>query len=129
MTGDIVKTILLDNGLRLEIRDHSRPIAGGRFFVQMEALIEVPVQQYHGLLSSSGPDRPSLEKIRSVLGERAVFRQQKDRNFISEDQREAVFETMKSDFLKTNLSYLSHNNFPARFLLREYRKALPPSAG
>jgi len=43
----LIKTIVLGNGLILEIYDQSREIAGDRWLVKMAAKINIPIDPLH----------------------------------------------------------------------------------
>ncbi|SCY83554.1 hypothetical protein [Desulfoluna spongiiphila] len=107
MTKNCVKSIKLDNGLTLTLEDISRRISEDAFVVKALFSIEFKVTEadaaYAGL---------SLPEVIKVLGsETARFEKLLERNFISEDQKEQVFEEVSSSFLATGLTYLSHPSF------------------
>ncbi|QJA05906.1 hypothetical protein FVE67_03435 [Thermosulfurimonas marina] len=110
--GECVEIRELPNGLRLEIWDYSRRLAGDRWLVGL--LIQIPI-------------RPSREHFSSPeLYERFVreeglfyYRYRKERHFVDEREREAVFFSLKENFLRAALDYLSHPEFAERFLATE----------
>jgi hypothetical protein len=114
----------LDNGLVLEMYDRSRPVAGDRWMVGFGARIEVVVKP--GLLSDLATSNLSFEDLRRVVGEKAVYRYEKVRNFIDAEQKADVFRALKENFLKTNLVYLSSVQFPRKLILRNYFDAQHP---
>ena len=43
MNEKLIKTIVLGNGLIIEIYDHSRKVAGDRWLVKMVAKVDIPI--------------------------------------------------------------------------------------
>ncbi len=116
--GRLIEQIQLDNGLVLDMYDRSRPVAGDRWMVGFAARIEVLVKPE--LLSDLATSNLSFEELRRVVGEKAVYRYEKVRNFIDAKQKDAVFSGLKRHFLETNLGYLSSAQFPRKLILRKY---------
>jgi hypothetical protein len=48
MNDKLIKTIVLGNGLILEIYDHSRKIAGDRWLVKMVSKVDIPIDYPEG---------------------------------------------------------------------------------
>jgi hypothetical protein len=121
MEGKRIDTIKLKNGLVLELLDHSRRIAGDRWLIYFEALIEVEVkpEYFQGQNALSIP----FEEIRTAVGEKVIFRHEKIRNFVPETEKDDVFKELKERFLSTSLGYLSSPMFPSRLILRKYQNA------
>jgi len=113
MEDRIVKRLELDNGLVLKIADESKKLAGDRWVVRCTARIDVPADCVKG---------PDAEKIRTALGDTVCFEQKRERNFIAEEEKDAVFASLSTFFLDTSLSYLAHPEFGTRFVLKKYRE-------
>jgi hypothetical protein len=121
MEGKLIGEIRLENGLTLEMFDHSRHVAGDVWLVSFEARVEVKIKpEYFVGDSKTGI---SLEDVRALLGEKATYRYAKERNFVAETEREAVLKGLKERFLDTSLSYVSSPEFPGRLVHREYKEA------
>lgn len=121
MEGKLIEKIRLENGLTLEMFDHSRHVAGNRWLVSFGARVEVKVKpEYFVGDSKTGI---SIEDVRALLGEKAAYRYTKDRNFIAETEREAVLKDLKERFLDTNLGYVSSPEFPRRLVHRKYKES------
>jgi hypothetical protein len=103
---------ILSNGLRLEIRDESRKVAGDRWRVSLRALVSVPLPAD----PPEGISRETLELLRREVGETVFFHQVETRNFIAEKDTSRVLENLKKTFLENSLAYLSHPCFAGRFL-------------
>ena len=116
----MVDTIKLENGLTLELLDRSRPIAGDRWFVSFVARIQVRVEL--GFFAGAENPHVPFEDVLSAVGEKTVYRHEKVRNFIGENEKDEVFNGLKEHFLSASLGYLSRPEFPGRLILREYRR-------
>jgi len=117
-----IDKIALDNGLILELYDHSRRVAGDRWQVSFVARLEVELKRefFEG---SRKPD-VSFEEIREAVGDKAHYHHEKTRNFIAESEKDEVFKGLKERFLDANLVYLSSPGFPLKLILRQYRERL-----
>lgn len=115
----LMKTIDLENGLKLELYDNSRKIAGDRWRVAFVARIKL-------LLGDLNFNRNggfiSQDQMLKSLGARLCFEQKRERNFIDEKEKDAVLRDLVDSFLSNSQSYLSHPNFPKRYVLKEYKK-------
>lgn len=111
--GQLVESITLENGLVLEIWDYSRRLAGDRWLVGMLAqiVVEAPREAF------------SREEFYEVFLEeeegRVYYRHRKERTFVDEREREAIFEQLKRRFLEAALGYLSHPSFRERLIAAE----------
>jgi hypothetical protein len=77
MEGKLIGEIMLENGLTLEMFDHSRHVAGDIWLVSFEARVEVKVKpEYFVGDSKTGI---SLEDVRALLGEKATYQYTKDK--------------------------------------------------
>jgi hypothetical protein len=116
-----VHSIQLANGLRLALFDRSIQIAGDRYRIMVEAAIEIPVSlKWWG--DTSPPRTPSIEEIRATLGDPVIFRVRRERNFIDQNEKSAVFQNL-CDVLLASANYYAHPRFPARFLLKSYAQS------
>jgi len=121
MEGKLIGEVRLENGLTLEMFDHSRHVAVDRWLVSFEARIEVKVKpEYFVGDSKTGI---SLEDVRSLLGEKVTYRYTKERNCVAETEREAVLKGLKERFLDTSLGYLSSPEFSGRLVHGKYKEA------
>ena len=120
----LVERMRLDNGLVLEMYDRSRPVAGDRWMIVFAARIEVAVKPE--LFPNITTPDPSFEDLRRVVGDKAVYRYEKVRNFIDAKHKDEVLKALKEHFLRTSLGYLSSTQFPQKLLLRAYIDAQHP---
>jgi len=118
MSRELIETIILPNGLTLEIWDYSRSIAADtdkvELFVRTAILLD----------PSFFPDRSQYETTRKHLGESIPFEYRNERTFVATAQREGVFRQFVDTFKKDTLPYLSKPDFPRRFALSRYRDIL-----
>ncbi len=117
MEEKVVKRIKLENGLELKICDESRKIIGDRCLVKCAALIDIPT----GCIPK---DQPETGDIHALLGDSVRFELRRERNFISEEEKEEVFAALCDFFLDTSLSYLSHPEFAEKYVWKKYREAV-----
>ncbi|MCG6881895.1 MAG: hypothetical protein LJE96_22455 [Deltaproteobacteria bacterium] len=120
MEQTLMKTMYLNNGLKLEIYDISRKLAGDRWYVGMIVRIDIPLTNLRStnqLLSNY-----SVEEIRDAVGEIVRFQEKRERHYIDEREKDAMLLDMMDSFVKTTLSYLSHADFPGKYVLKEFKE-------
>lgn len=120
MKLQLIKTIDLENGMKLNIFDGSRKLAGDRWLVTMIARIEIPVSEV--LIQDRQQSKESVDEIIKVLGEKVLFEQKRERIFVNETEKEITFEEVCDIFLNSTLTYLSNKKFPQRYVLKKYRE-------
>ncbi len=117
-SGNIIGSHRLDNGLELNFVDRSKQIATDRWYVSVTVQVEIPVEKkWFDRQIFSDID---FEGIRRELGDVVRFEQKKDRNFISASQKDRLIEDICEMTLKTTKRYLESENFPAKFILKQY---------
>jgi len=94
-------------------------VAGDRWQVSLIARTEITVT---GLLTNDD-ERSSadIDEIEKALGERVTFEQKRERNFIDEARKDEMFEELCASLSDSSLSYVSHPDFPKRFVIKEYK--------
>jgi hypothetical protein len=118
----LIRTVDLKNGLRLEIIDSSRYVAGDRWQVILTTRIKIPVNKL-----SDGDDPQAainMDDIMSSLGESVQFEQKRERNFIDANQKDEILNNLIESFSASSLDYVSNPDFPKRCILRQYRDYL-----
>lgn len=115
MEERLIETKTLANGLELSIYDASRKIAGDRWYVAMVARVAVPV---------CGVDTVPVGEARQALGDTVVFEQRRERNFIDDNERDAVFGDLCRIFSDGTGAYVAHADFPARFIKKKLAECL-----
>lgn len=108
----------LPNGLRLELWDESRKVAGDRWYVGVRAVAAVALPRE----TPEGISPEVLRILKREVGEYIYCQFLEERNFIAEQEVLTILDELKEVFLKNTLSYLSHPDFPRRFLIRKTRE-------
>jgi len=117
MKKKLIKTIKLDNGQVLKLFDASRRVAADRWFLSVIAEMDIAVGE--SVLGTS-KDRPLIEDFKKGLGERVTFTQKRERIFIAENSKDKVFGELCDTFLNSCLNYLSHPDFPRKYIMKKY---------
>jgi hypothetical protein len=106
----------LDNGLTLELWDYSRPVAGDRWYVVLEARIVIPVRA-----DTLPPElQPQAPQVLAALGNELIFSQRDVRNFIADAELAHLRQAMQERLLALAPGYFGHANFAARFIRKTY---------
>lgn len=119
MEDNFVKAMELKNNLQLKIYDKSKKMAGDRWLVSLLAQIKIPVDATVKLLPD--PDC-GKEEITKLLGNEVLFEQKRERFFIDESKKESVFTEICDHFLKSTINYLSHPDFPGKYVKIKFRE-------
>ena len=109
----MLEKIDLGNGLILEIWDYSRKLAGDRWLVGF--LAQVGVRPRKEDFSSSEYYEQFLAKTDGYL----YYRYQKERTFVPETEVPKIFQSLRENFLKAVLPYLTKSNFKERLIQTE----------
>ncbi len=108
---EIIKEFELPNGLLLKLYDCSRRVAGDRWYVSLLARIPVAVSEE----DFQGQEEAAAELFREFVEKEGnaevIFELKKERNFIDEKEREAVFGKMLKDLEGHVFNYFSHPSF------------------
>jgi hypothetical protein len=106
----------LANGLTLELWDHSRPLVGERWFVRLEARIIIPV----GAETLPPELKPQTALVVEALGEKIIFSQTEERNFIAAVDAPDLLQEMQDRVLALAPGYFGHADFGARFIRKKF---------
>ncbi len=117
-----IKTIELSNGLKLDFFDISRKLAGDRWYVGVIAQIDIPLIDSY--LSNQHLSHYSVEEIRNALGKSVRFQQKRERHYIDEREKNDLLNGLMDSFIKRTLNYLSHPDFPGKYVLKEFKADL-----
>jgi len=118
MDKRLIQSMDLNNHQVLKIYDASRKITGGRWFITMISEIEITVDET--AFAGCEGSLPDISDIRNALGVTVTFEQKRERVFIDEKEKDRVLKEVCDFFLDSSLSYLSHADFPGKFILRQY---------
>ncbi len=106
----------LPNGLTLELWDHSRPVAGDRWFVSLAARIVIPVRP-----ETLPPElQPQAEEVIEALGGELIFSRREERNFIASSEAPALLQDMQERILAQAPAYFGHAEFASRLIRRKF---------
>jgi hypothetical protein len=106
----------LDNGLTLEFWDHSRPVAGDRWYVLLETRVTIPVRD-----DTLPPDlKAQASQLVETLGEEITFSQREEHNFIAASEVPGLLKDMQDRILTLAPGYFGHADFAARFIRRKF---------
>lgn len=121
MNQQLIKTIELENRLTLNLYDESVKMIGDRWIVTLTARIKVAVDK--ALTPKNRLSLPSKDEITKMLGKEVVFEQKSNRIFVDKDAKTSVLQELADTFLENTLPYLSHADFPQRFLAKKIKEA------
>ncbi len=106
----------LPNGLTLELWDHSRPVAGDRWYTVLSTRIAIPVRA-----DSLPPDlKPLADEVVRALGAEIIFSRKEDRNFIAASAHPSLLKDMQDRILQLAPGYFGHEDFAAKFIRKTY---------
>ena len=90
MKEKLIKTIDLENGMKLNFYDGSRKLAGDRWLVSLIIRMEIPVTEVS--MNEGSESTKSVDEIKNVLGEKILFEQKRERIFVNETEKQAAIE-------------------------------------
>ncbi len=115
-SGRLLSRHPLSNGLTLEFWDHSRPVAGGRWFVLLETRITIPVKP-----ETLPPElKPVANQVVQTLGSEIIFTQKEERNFIAASEFPVLMKDMQDRILDLSPRYFGHEDFAPKFIRKTY---------
>lgn len=102
-----VKSVKLANGYTLEVFDMSRRISADAFLIKLRFAVEVPVTE-----EAVASIKMSADEVKETLkSDTCLFKVEVERNFIFEQDADALKEELMDSYLKTNETYLNHSGF------------------
>ena len=112
---NLVEEIPLPNGLTAEVWNNSIPIAADTTKVSLLIKVKVP------LLPSYFNAHEQYETVTKILGVEIFFEYKKERTFVKNKDKEAVFLELLTEFKENSLAYLGKSTFPRGFAMSKYR--------
>ncbi len=122
MDQRLVEELTLANGLQICFYDCSRRIAGDRWYVKLLARIPVKIDEERFVQLGGKPGL--YAEFLEATGGTPSFELHKERNFIDEREKDAVFEAILTRLKEHALNYLSHESFADKFLKKEIKSFL-----
>ena len=115
-TRSVITTCRLDNGLDLQCLDDSRQIAADRWYVCVRVQMSIPIVKKW--FNQYPVDDQQFGHIRHLLGDKVLFEQKKERNFISDDQKSMIIKDICDNSVELAKQYFSHDGFAAKYILK-----------
>ena len=115
MSGRLLETIPLSNGLTLEFWDESRPTAGDRWYVGVRAVVAVPLD---GSILE-GPLAEVVGLMKREVGEAIHYHLLEERHFVAAGEVAGQQRELIQIFMENSLKYLSHPGFAENFIRRQ----------
>jgi len=110
----LIEEISLPNDLTVEVWDRSRLIAADTAKVELYIRMKVDLHPSYFI-------RPEhYEMVKKVFGSQIFFEHRKERAFVNNREKSAVFQELLESFKKDSLPYLSKLSFPRSFSLSKY---------
>ena len=120
MSGKLVEAIVLKNGLKLEIRDHSRLLAGDRWLVSLEAKAQIPLSK---AALDSLPDKEKVFRVlRKIYGDSIPYIYKQEKHFVDQGEKDRLFEEFLTIMKQNTLRYLEHPEFARRLIVSKVRE-------
>ena len=116
-----IETEMLDDGIRLEVFDGSRPLVGDRWQVAAVVRLVIPVD---AVLAAGASDEPDPSEISALTGDPVVFEKRLERTFVSADQKKEILQEMVRGYLDGARAYLSRPAFARNYILKRYAEAV-----
>lgn len=120
MDETLIERVELGNGQTLTIEDRSRKISADAYQVVVEARVKVAVEP--DLISAETLGDISMDDILKKVGDQVMFEYRAERNFIMAPDKEDVLKKLVDTFRANLIPYISKPEFPAKLVLKEYRK-------
>lgn len=120
MKNKLIKTIDIKKNITLNLYDSSKKLAGDSWLIKLIVRMEIPVTE--ALIQENSELVDIVTEIKKVLGEKVLFEQVLERIFIDDAKKEAVLKELTESFLDNTFNYLSHKEFPKRYVLKKYKE-------
>lgn len=122
MSGKPVETINLNNGIVVEIWDHSRVLAGDRWLVSLEARADIPLDMTQLPALEDEDKEKVFQALKKAYSDKIPYRYRQEKHFVDQRERDRIFREFL-DLLKSNvLPYLSHKEFARKLVLVKVRE-------
>lgn len=121
-TGSTISTHRLDNGLELTLLDQSRQIAADRWYVCVTVQMNIPLEKKW--FDHYPMNDLKFEDMRHILGDTVRFEQKKERNFISDREKDKIIKEICDNTIETAKRYLGLVDFAAKYILKQYTEKM-----
>jgi hypothetical protein len=110
------------NAMAINFIDRSRKIAGDRWQVELVGEMEIPIPQNFWTAVKEN-DVDLLDCIRKKLGDRLPFSISRIRNFVADDEKEAIRNELISRFEENIAPYMDKPDFVRKLFLKKFKEA------
>ncbi len=108
----------LKNGLSLMCLDKSKKITADRWYICIWVQVSIPVEKKW--FGNIPVDEEKFQRIVSVLDKIVIFTQKRDRNFVSDDQKEQIVKSICDRATEMGMKYIGNDDFPAKYILKVF---------
>lgn len=116
---EVIEQRKLKNGMELTVFDHSKRVAGDRWYLKISCEAEVLVpEDFFAMVSEADPEL--LAAVRSKMDSKLTFVVTKERNFIDEAEKDALLAQMLEQASVNMIAYLENPNFPMQLFKKKY---------
>lgn len=112
---NLIETINLNNGLRLNIFDLSRPIASDT--VKVEVFFQVSVALQESLFTCA----EDYLLVKNTLGDTLNYEHRLERTFVPKGNEEDIRSDLIETFKNNSMGYIAAANFPSKMALSALR--------
>jgi hypothetical protein len=124
MADDLTRKLLeqkLDNRTVLALYDRSRQIAGDRWVIRIHGEARFPMDpNFFSHIDEEDPELLSMVKER--LGNELVFTLSRERNFVSEEEKEQLISELVGKVRANLTGYLGLPEFPEKLFRKQYEE-------
>lgn len=118
MTEKIIETITLENNLELKIIDESRIIAGDRWYIRLDAIIDIDLMNIDFEKKDDG--KWTRAELGAVYGETIQYRHSQEKHFADEKDKKDIISEFTDNLKQNIIPYLSKPTFARKFALSRY---------
>lgn len=113
----LTERVVLDNGLTLEFWDISGKDKWGLWAVRLLVKSDIPVREEYFSDVVDGQRR--YQETITCFGHVMTYTYEKTRTHVLEKDRASVFKVISDRFKSVGMKYLSGEEFPKKFVLKE----------
>ncbi|MCX7991094.1 MAG: hypothetical protein N2999_03525 [Proteobacteria bacterium] len=111
---EVVKEYKLDNGLTLKLFDKTYRYFGEYFFIEIEAVCEIPISLI---------DKKKLpQELVPLIPEKLIYSKTLSKKGVYESKVKEEKDHLIENFERNSLPYLDNESFPFKFYLKELQK-------
>jgi hypothetical protein len=120
LVGRLLKQLILDNGLMLEVTDESSNYYAD--FWNLKVVITGKVQVAPDHLQTITPSKPYEQEAKEALGGEVAYHRELTRIGVREAEKEVTIQKLLLAFEENSLPYLQYPSFPERMVRSQWKK-------